>query len=135
MNTANSVFIIILLAVGGYGWYEHTRFLNERLAYSDFREEATAQVLKQEKAHNDQINAALIERDASIARMRDSQTRSKSLQSSLATALSRGTCQDSATDHAALSRFFTDLEGYIVEADTAVINVKAWLESWPKKAP
>ena len=122
---------LILLALIGWGSWEHSRFLSERAAYSDFRQEATAQVLKQEKAHNDQINAALIERDASIARMRDSQTRSKSLQSSLATALSRGTCQDSATDHAALSGFFTEIEGYIIEADTTVINVKAWAAAWP----
>ena len=131
MINTNLLLIFVILVVGGYGWYEYTHFLNERLAYSDFRETSAAKALKQKEEHDEQISVAMAERDASIARMRDSQIRSKSLQSSLATALSRGTCQDSATDHAALSGFFTEIEGYIIEADTTVINVKAWAAAWP----
>ena len=77
------------------------------------------------------MSVAMAERDASLARMRDSQKRTDTLSASLATALSRGTCQDSATDHAAQSGFFTEIEGYIIEADTAMINVKAWAAAWP----
>ena len=123
---------LILLALVGWGSWEHSRFLSERLAYSDFREQSVTQALAQEKQHNDQMSVAMDERDASLARMHDSQKRTNTLSASLATALSRGTCQDSATDHAALSRFFADVEEYIIEADTAVINVKAWASAWPE---
>ena len=131
MPTANQLLIVVILAFGGWGAWEHARFLSVKAEYSDFREQATVNALKQEKAYNAQINNAMVERESALGRLRDSQERANTLSASLATALSRGTCQDSATDHAALSRFFTDVEGYIIEGDTAVINVKAWAESWP----
>ena len=131
MSVTNSVLIGSLLVVGLFGWYSHVQFLNERLAYSGFRETSAAKALKQKEEHNEQVTVAMAERDASLARMRDSQKRTDTLSASLATALSRGTCQDSATDHAALSGFFTEIEGYIIEADTAMINVKAWAAAWP----
>ena len=131
MGVTNSVLIGSLLVVGLFGWYSHVQFLSVKAEYSDFRETSATKARKQKEEHDEQIFVAMSERDASLARMRDSQIRSKSLQSSLATALSRGACQDSTTDHAALSKFFTDVEGYIIEADTAVINVKAWAASWP----
>ena len=132
MSVTNSVLIGSLLVVGLFGWYSHVQFLNERLAYSGFRETSAAKALKQKEEHNEQMSVAMAERDASIARMRDSQKRTNTLSASLATALSRGTCQDSATDHAALSGFFTEITELIEIGDEAIINNKAWLASWPK---
>ena len=132
MSVTNSVLIGSLLVVGLFGWYSHVQFLNERLAYSGFRETSAAKALKQKEEHNEQMSVAMAERDASLARMRDSQKRTDTLSASLATALSRGTCQDSATDHAALSGFFTEITELIEIGDEAIINNKAWLASWPK---
>src|SRR3990167_9813950 len=124
MNPIAYILIGLMIALGVYGYVEHSRFIKVRLEYDSFISETRILTAQQEAKHAVQISTAMAERDASIQRMRDSQIRSKSLQSSLATAISRGTCQDSATDHAALSRFFTEIEGYIIEADTTVINVK-----------
>jgi len=131
MNPLNYVLIGIMISVGIYGYIEHSRFIKIRTEYDSFISETKVLKAQQEAKHAVQISAAMADRDANLVKLRDNQKHTNALQSSLATALSRGTCQDSATDHAALSRFFTEVEGYIIEADLAVINVKAWAASWP----
>ena len=115
MNPITYILIGLMIALGVYGYVEHSRFIKVRMEYDSFISETRVLTAQQEAKHAEQISVAMAERDASLARMRDSQKRTDTLSASLATALSRGTCQDSATIDAALSRFFTDLEGYIIE--------------------
>ena len=132
MNPIAYILIGLMIALGVYGYVEHSRFIKVRLEYDSFISETRVLTAQQEAKHVEQISVAMAERDASLARMRDSQKRTDTLSASLATALSRGTCQDSATDHAALSGFFTEITELIEIGDEAIINNKAWLASWPK---
>ena len=123
---------LILLALVGWGTWEHTRFLSVKAEYSDFRQEATAQVLKQEKAHNDQINSAMAERDVSIARLRDSEARSRSLRASITPQSGDRLCFHRTAFDAALQQFLGDIEGLLAEGDISMINLQATLAAWPK---
>ena len=127
------LFIVgIIGAILGYAWYEHTRFLNIKLEYANFIEQTLALQLQKEKEHALQLNVALGMRDDAFKLLRDSENRARLLRASITTQRPDGTCTESTTIDAALSQFLADVEGFITEGDTAIINVKAWANSWPK---
>ena len=120
MNPLAYILIGLIMALGVYGYVEHSRFIKVRTEYDSFISETKVLKAQQEAKHAVQISAAMADRDANLVKLRDNQKHTKSLQSSLATALSRGTCQDSATDHAALSRFFADES--LFDASTSIFT-------------
>ena len=127
------LFIIgIIGAILGYAWYEHTRFLNIKLEYANFIEQSLALQLQKEKEYAIQLNVAMGMRDNAFKRLRDSENRARNLRASITTHRPIGTCTESATVDAALSQFLADVEGLVIEGDEAIINVKAWADSWPK---
>ena len=126
------LFIVgIIGAILGYAWYEHTRFLNIKLEYANFIEQTLALQLQKEKEHALQLNVAMGMRDDAFKRLRDSENRARLLRASITTQRPDGTCTESTTVDAALSQFLADVEGFLTEGDTAIINVKAWANSWP----
>ena len=127
------LFIIgIVGAILAYAWFEHTRFLNVKLEYANFIEQSLTLQLQKEKEHAAQINVALGMRDDAFKLLRDSENRARNLRASITTQRPDGTCTESATVDAALSQFLADVEGLVIEGDEAIINVKAWADSWPK---
>ena len=128
----NLVLIFVILTVGGYGWYEHTRFLNERLAYSDFRETSATQALKQKEEHDEQMSVAMAERDVALNRLRDNEIRSRSLRASITPQGSDRLCFHRTAFDAALQQFLGDVEGFIAEGDLSLINLQTTLAAWPK---
>ena len=127
------LFIIgIVGAILAYAWFEHTRFLNVKLEYANFIEQSLTLQLQKEKEHAAQINVALGMRDDAFKLLRDSENRARNLRASITTQRPDGTCTESATVDAALSKFLADVEGLVIEGDEAIINVKAWADSWPK---
>jgi hypothetical protein len=128
----NLLLIFVILAVGGWGWYEHGRFLSERTAYSEFRETSAEQALKQEKEHALQVNDAMSTRDAAINRLRDNEIRSRSLRTNITPQGSERLCFNRTAFDAALQQFLGDVEVLLAEGDTALINLQTTLAAWPK---
>ena len=128
----NYIMAGIVVAILGYAFYEHTRFLNIKLEYADFIEQSLALQLQKDKDHAIQLNMALGMRDDAFKRLRDSENRARNLRASITTRRPDGTCTESTTVDAALSQFLADVEGLVIEGDEAVINIKAWNSSWPK---
>ena len=132
MLTANQLLIVVILAFGGWGAWEHARFLSVKAEYSDFREQAVTQALAQEKQHNEQISVAMAERDASIARMRDNEIRFNSSFLPKTTGNSETACYDRSRLDAALSKFEEGIRELLTEGDEAIINNRAWASAWPE---
>ena len=132
MTTANHLLIVVILAFGGWGAWEHARFLSVKAEYSDFREQAVTQALAQEKQHNEQINVAMVERDASIARMRDSQIRSRALSVSLAAEGSGRKCYNADGLNGAYRELIAEIRAIAGEGQASMIDNKAWASAWPE---
>ena len=126
MNT-NLVIFGIILVLCGYSYFEHDRFIKARLELNTFVAKTEALQAKQEKDNAQAINNALTERDAANLKLRDSQTRTRSLQSALTADRSSKVCFRSQGFDAALS----GITGLIEEGDRAITDNKAWLNSWP----
>ena len=126
MPTANQLLIVVILAFGGWGAWEHARFLSVKAEYSGFREQSVTQALAQEKQHNEQINVAMAERDASISRLRDSQKRTNALRSAITPTGPEKLCYGRSAFDAALSAYLAGVENLFADGDRAVIDNKAW---------
>ena len=124
---------LILLALIGWGSWEHSRFLSERLAYSDFRETSAIQALKQKEEHDEQISVAMAERDASISRLRDSQKRTNALRSAITPTGPEKLCYGRSAFDAALSAYLAGVENLLADGDQAVIDNKVWASAWPRR--
>ena len=132
MSVTNSVLIGSLLVVGLFGWYSHVQFLNERLAYSGFRETSAAKALKQKEEHNEQVTVAMAERDASLARMRDSQKRTHALQRTITASKTGKVCFRSEGLDAAYRELVSEIRAIAGEGQAGLIDNKAWASAWPK---
>jgi len=128
----NIIFFFIILALGGWGYYEHDKFLSVKAEYSDFREQSVTQALAQEKQHNEQINVAMVERDAANKRLSDDQARSRALRTAITPTGPEKLCYSRSAFDAAISAYLAGIENLLADGDQAVIDNKAWLESWPK---
>ena len=123
---------LILLALIGWGGYEHTRFLNERLAYSDFRETSAAKVLKQKEEHDEQVANALAARDDALNRLRDNEIRSRAIRANITPQGGDRLCFHRTAFDTALQQFLGNIEILIAEGDLSLINLQATLAAWPK---
>ena len=123
------LFILgLMAAILGYAWYEHTRFLNIKIEFQDFIENSLALQLKKEKEHAERLNVVLSERDASLVSLRNSQNRTRELQSALASQGRDRVCFKGPAFDTTLS----GISGLITEGETALINLQACLAAWPK---
>ena len=127
------LFIIgIVGAILGYAFYEHTRFLNLKIEYQDFIENALALQLQKEKEHAIQVNTALGMRDDAFAKLRLSQDRARSLQRSLAAASSGKICYDADGLNTAYRELVSEIRAIAGEGEGKAIDLKAAIESWPR---
>ena len=127
MNT-NLVILGIILILCGYGYFEHNRFIKARLELDAFVSKTETLQAKQEKDNAEAIHTALSERDAALGSLYDSQTRTRSLQAALTADRSSKVCFRSEGFNATLS----GITGLLNEGETALINFKTCIESWPK---
>ena len=127
MNT-NLIILGIILVLCGYGYFEHNRFIKARLELDTFVATTEALQAKQERDNAQAINNALTERDAANNRLRDSQSRTRSLQAALTADRSSKVCFRSQEFGATLS----GITGLINEGEAALINFKTCMDSWPR---
>lgn len=127
--------IIVILALLGWGGFEHGRYARTKLQLETV-ESMNAQLLDENKRkeveNEERIKIALTERESLTRQLHDNQVRLSDLRNSITTQRPGGACTESATVDTALSQFLADVEGFITEGDQAVINVKAWSDSWPQ---
>lgn len=123
---------LILLALTGWGTYEHSRFLSLKTEYSEFKETAATQALKQEKDHAIQVNNALAERDIYLNRLRDSEIRTRALRASITPQGPDRLCFNRPALDAAIQSFLGEVQGLIEQGDVTLINLQATLAAWPK---
>ena len=131
MNT-NIVVGVIILSLIGYGYFEHTRFLSEKAAYSDFRETSATKALEKEKEHALQVNDAMSERDAALKRLRDNEVRSRAIRANITPQGNDRLCFNRTAFDTALQQFLGNIEGLLAEGDISLINLQATLSAWPK---
>ena len=135
---------IVFLLLAGYAQY----WKSEARAYKDQLTVFTAQVesigkqaiernRRIEDANKSRIDVAIANRDASIARLRllvqQANTRTSVLPSTAGTAQDPSrVCFDKAKLDESLKQFIGSAAGIAQEGDSAIIDNKAWLSSWPK---
>ena len=127
------LFIIgIVGAILGYAWYEHTRFLNIKLEFSNFVEQSLALQIEKEREHATQLNVAMGMRDDAFAKLRLSQDRARALQRSLAAASSGKVCYDADGLNTAYRELVSEIRAIAGEGEGKAIDLKAAIESWPR---
>lgn len=127
--------LLVILSLTTWGLWERSGKLSIKAELTSQQAEydRTVKENKRIKEENDErIKTAATERESLMRQLRDNQLRFGSLRASITTRRPKGTCTESATVDAALSQFLADTEGFITEGDEAIINVKAWADSWPK---
>lgn len=98
-------------------------------------ERAEAEKLAKEKENATKIRGALRDRDAALAKLRDEGNRPPSSllpEPAPATPEPSRIRFDRAELDGAIQSFRSGVQSLIVEGDKAVIDNKAWAESWPK---
>ena len=103
-------------------------------------EKAKADALQKEKENDAKITAANTSRDSALARLRDAQASANAgrrILSGIPTSASSPDkiCFSRAKFESAFGTLNTDLQGLTQRGDTAIIDNKAWLSSWPSASP
>ena len=127
--------LLVILSMLSWGLWERSGKLSakaELTALQTEHDKVVAENKRKEVLNNERIKTADAERVSLTRQLHDNQVRLSALRASITTHRPDGTCTESTTVDTALSEFLADVEGYITEGDTAVINVKAWAASWPK---
>jgi hypothetical protein len=101
---------------------------------------AEADKLAKEKADNEKINSAVVARDVALARLQSAQAANSAGRRVLSgIPTSPGSpdkiCFSRARFESAFGTLNTDLQGIAQRGDTAIIDNKAWLNSWPTQPP
>lgn len=96
-------------------------------------EEAQRKAKATEAANEKRINGAITERNAAIARLRDERASRSRVPILPATAENADRiCLSRAKFESAFGTLATDIQGIAEVGDIAIINNRAWLNSWPK---
>ena len=128
----------IMLVLAGYGWFEHNRYARVKAEYDGFVAQAQAiaavqlaENQRKEKEREQRIKDAIRDRDIALTQLRHATKDSGRLRTTISalTASSTGkVCYSSTGLDASLS----EITGLIEEGDAAIINNRAWFESWPR---
>jgi hypothetical protein len=129
------IYAVIAAVVGGYIWHcerQKEQFAVFKAQVEVLGKQAKAAAEKKDKDNAKQIKDALASRDVALSRLR-SHTRSRPV-SVLPTAPASvsGVCFTRAGFESAFGTLYTDLQGIAESGDTALINNRAWRDSWPK---
>lgn len=142
------VLLIIALAMGAAYFKGHHAGAQEVQQKFDLftaqvnaaGEKARADAAIKEKNDEAKITAANTSRDAALARLRDAQASANAGRRILsgipaASGSPDKICFSRAKFESAFGTLNTDLQGLTQRGDTAIIDNKAWLNSWPSAAP
>jgi len=140
MNTANSVFIVILLAVGGYGLWEHSRYVSTKADYDGFVSKAQilaaerlVENVKKEGEYREKIRLAESARNDSLTKLRDYQKRADlSRMSFLPASPEDRVCFNRTRFESAIGTLVADLQAIAGTGDIALIDLQTILSSWQK---
>lgn len=132
----------LLAALAGSTWFEHQRYLTTKAQYDGFVAQAQALAAQQlaenaakEKAYANQVHTAESDRDAALKRLRDSQADTDRLRMSVTPEAAAGTdrvCFTRTGLDRAIQSFLADVQGFLEEGDSALIDDQAWAKAWPR---
>ena len=143
------VILVVILAAAGFGLYERHEGRVEgrqevQVKFDQFVNETKAAGLKaeqdkivKEKADEQKIAAANSARDIALGKLQLAQSQASAgrrILSDIPTAAGSPDkiCFSRAKFESAFGKFNADLQGLAKRGDTAIIDNKAWLSSWPQ---
>ena len=132
MNPIAYILIGLMIALGVYGYVEHSRFIKVRLEYDSFISETRILTAQQEAKHAVQISTAMAERDAANKRLSDNQARSRAMQRTLTAKSTGRICYSSDGLDSAYRELVSEIRAIAGEGQAGLIDNKAWASAWPK---
>ena len=87
---------------------------------------------RKEIENDERIKTAAVERESLMRQLRDNQVRLSTLQRTLTTAGTGRVCYDADGLNTAYRELVSEIRAIAGEGQAALINNKAWLESWPR---
>ena len=132
-------FILILLSLVGYGYFEHSRFINMRDKHENFilkteilAEERRIENQRKEAEYNERIKKAESARVAAVKRLRDQTNSGIPRLPFLPTSTEARICFDRSKLDAAFGILVKDLQGIATDGDLALIDLQTFVSSWPR---
>lgn len=132
---------LVILALTTWGFYERSSKLSIKAEYDGFvtkaqilAAERLAENQRKETEYRERLKTAEFAASASLKRLREYTERPRGSllpSASTSTGIPETTCYNRAGLDAALSKFEEGVTGLLTEGDEAIINVRAWLASWP----
>ena len=129
---------LILLALVGWGTYEHNRFLTTKAEYGEFiaqseklASDQKAKIIQMEKDHAEKLHVVELARLAALDQLRVNQERARASRVSITPKGSERFCFSRNGFDAALQSFLGTVEGLIAEGDIALIDKQTLLKAWP----
>lgn len=127
--------LLVILSLTTWGFYERSGKLSVevKLTLLEAKHDEVVKENKRKEVENDErIKTAVTERESLVRQLRDNQVRLSAVQRTLAAGSSERVCYARAGLNAAFGILVSEIRGIASEGDTAIINNKALLDSWPK---
>src|SRR3990167_8423281 len=130
--------LAVILALSGYGWFEHNRYARVKAEYDGFVAQAQAiaavqlaENQRKEKENAQRIKDAESDRDIALTQLRHATANTGRLRTTIS-ALTASTTGKVCYRSQGLDAAFSGITGLIEEGDGAIIDNRAWFDSWPR---
>ncbi|HJS82859.1 MAG TPA: hypothetical protein VJ742_08520 [Nitrososphaera sp.] len=126
---------IILLLLTSWGFYERSEKLSiksELAVLQAIHDEVVKDNKRKEVENNERLKTAATQRESLMRQLRDNQVRISTLQRTLTASGTGRACYDADGLNTAYGELVTEVRAIAGEGQAALINNKAWLESWPR---